>query len=143
MFFNQKTKIRHEPEQQQILLVQSPICVSWLINLFKSWFVNLMWENKNSTSTHIWSDQSPKVCVYISTAVGLVNTHHHILEGFGDDERHAPVGEDAHSAGEAPRFNGENLWHHQPRDRTPTQSKTWTQQQLVLKNESRGKLNSF
>lgn len=61
----------------------------------------------------------------------LLSTHHHVLEGFGDDERHAPVGEDADSAGNPPHFGGENLRHDQPRDWTPTKSKTWTQQQVL------------
>lgn len=63
----------------------------------------------------------------------LFNTHHHILEVFGDDECYAPVGEDADSAGNPPHFHWEDLWHDEPRDRTPAESKTWTGQQQLLK----------
>lgn len=56
----------------------------------------------------------------------FVMTHHHVLEGFGDEESHAPVGEDTNGAGKPPHFDRENFRHDQPRDWTPTKSKTWT-----------------
>lgn len=62
--------------------------------------------------------------VYASLTGEMFSAHHHMLEVLGDDERHAPVGEDTHSAGKAPHFDGENLRHDQPGDRTPTESKT-------------------
>jgi len=52
------------------------------------------------------------------------SAHHHVLEGLGDKERHAPVGEDAGGTGDPPHFGGEDLRHDQPRDGTPTESKT-------------------
>lgn len=63
----------------------------------------------------------------------LLITHHHILEGFGDNERHAPVGEHTDSAGEPSHFDWKDLRHDEPRDRTPTESKTWTQRQSLMK----------
>lgn len=51
------------------------------------------------------------------------NTHHHVLEGFGHKERHAPVGKYTHGTGKPSRFDRENFWHDQPRDWTPTESK--------------------
>lgn len=58
-------------------------------------------------------------------------THHHVLEGLGDEESHAPVGQDTDGAGESPHFDREDLRHDQPWDRAPTQGETCTPKPII------------
>lgn len=94
-----------------------------LTNQFVSVSIHCFGHNYWAESRHIRKN-APKAFFFF-----LKGTHHHILKGFGDNKRHAPVGKDAHSTGNSPHFDGENLWHDQPWDWTPTKSKTWTQKQ--------------
>ena len=49
-----------------------------------------------------------------------------VLEAFGDDESVAPVCKDTDRTGEAFHIRGENLGHHEPRDWSPAQRKSYT-----------------
>lgn len=97
-----------------------PVFHRWLYSVVS---INSLGHNNCAESRHI-TKNAPKAIFFF-----LNGTHHHILKGFGDNKRHAPVGKDAHSTGNSPHFDGENLWHDQPWDWTPTKSKTWTQKQ--------------
>lgn len=52
-------------------------------------------------------------------------THHHVLEGFGDDEGHAPVTENHRRSSKPSHSDGNDLRHDQPRDGTPADGKAW------------------
>lgn len=100
--------------------------------------VRTFWKKFQFKKSKLFWSQLYLLITYVNQSVSLTllftvtrNTHHHILEGFGHKERHAPVGKYTHSTGKPSGFDRENFWHDQPRDWTPTESKTWTQGPIV------------